>query len=124
MLGAWYAAQRRLGVYYGDSAIWVRRGTFDALGGYRDLAIMDDYDFVRRLERRGRTACLPARPSGHDRLRRRTPEVEALEAVGVDLVDEDLRSLPRPAAGCGVDDAERVEERKDDVDDQQEERRW
>jgi len=59
VLGAWYAAQRRLGVYYGDSAIWVRRGTFDALGGYRDLAIMDDYDFVRRLERRGRTACLP-----------------------------------------------------------------
>ena len=59
LLGAWYAVQRRLGVYYGDSAIWVRRGAFDALGGYRDLAIMDDYDFVRRLERRGRTACLP-----------------------------------------------------------------
>jgi rSAM/selenodomain-associated transferase 2 len=59
VLGAWYAAQRRLGIYYGDSAIWARRGTFDALGGYRDLAIMDDYDFVRRLERRGRTVCLP-----------------------------------------------------------------
>ena len=55
----WYAVQRRLGVYYGDSAIWSRRGAFDALGGYRELAIMDDYDFVRRLERRGRTACLP-----------------------------------------------------------------
>ena len=51
--------QRRLGIYYGDSAVWVRRGTFEALGGYRDLAIMDDYDFVRRLERRGRTVCLP-----------------------------------------------------------------
>jgi len=58
-LGAWYAVQRRLGIYYGDSAVWVRRGTFEALGGYRDLAIMDDYDFVRRLERRGRTVCLP-----------------------------------------------------------------
>jgi rSAM/selenodomain-associated transferase 2 len=59
VLGAWYAGQRRLGIYYGDSAIWARRGVFEALGGYRELAIMDDYDFVRRLERRGRTACLP-----------------------------------------------------------------
>ena len=59
VLGAWYAGQRRLGIYYGDSAIWARRGAFEALGGYRDLAIMDDYDFVRRLERRGRTACMP-----------------------------------------------------------------
>jgi rSAM/selenodomain-associated transferase 2 len=59
VLGAWYAGQRRLGVYYGDSAVWVRRGVFEALGGYRELPIMDDYDFVRRLERRGLTACLP-----------------------------------------------------------------
>jgi hypothetical protein len=29
------------------------------LGGYRRLPIMEDYDFVRRLEQRGRTACLP-----------------------------------------------------------------
>ena len=59
VLGAVYAVQRRLGVYYGDSAVWVRAGVFQALGGYRPLAIMDDYDFVRRLERYGRTACLP-----------------------------------------------------------------
>jgi glycosyltransferase involved in cell wall biosynthesis len=59
VLGTWYAGQRRLGIYYVDSVIWARRRVFDALGGYRDLAIMDDYDFVRRLERRGRTACLP-----------------------------------------------------------------
>ena len=59
LLGAVYALQRRLGVYYGDSAVWVRASTFAALDGYRPLAIMDDYDFVRRLERFGRTACLP-----------------------------------------------------------------
>ncbi len=59
LLGAFYALQRRLGVYYGDSAVWVRASTFAALGGYRPLAIMDDYDFVRRLERFGRTARLP-----------------------------------------------------------------
>lgn len=59
LLGTWYAAQRRLGVYYGDSVVWVRRSAFAALGGFRPLAVMDDYDFVRRLERRGRTRCLP-----------------------------------------------------------------
>ncbi|CAN5501722.1 TIGR04283 family arsenosugar biosynthesis glycosyltransferase [soil metagenome] len=59
LLTAWYAIQRRAGIYYGDSTIWTRRSTFEALGGYRELPIMDDYDFVRRLEARGRTACLP-----------------------------------------------------------------
>ncbi|MEA2467866.1 MAG: uncharacterized protein QOJ57_1992, partial [Thermoleophilaceae bacterium] len=59
VLGAWYRVQRRLGVYYGDSAIWLRRRAFDALGGYRALPIMDDYDLVRRLERGFRSACLP-----------------------------------------------------------------
>jgi GT2 family glycosyltransferase len=58
VLGAWYALQRRAGVYYGDSVIWLRRGTFDRLGGFRVLPIMEDYDLVRRLERAGRTACL------------------------------------------------------------------
>lgn len=58
-LGAVYRLQRRHGFYYGDSSIWVRRSVFDALGGYREVAIMDDYDFVRRLERGGATRCLP-----------------------------------------------------------------
>ena len=59
VLGAVYRFQRRHGFYYGDSAVWVRRETFDALGGYREIPIMDDYDFVRRLERSGITRCLP-----------------------------------------------------------------
>jgi GT2 family glycosyltransferase len=59
VLGAWYAVQRRLGVYYGDSAIWVRANAFQELGGFRALPILEDYDFVRRLERHGRTRCLP-----------------------------------------------------------------
>ncbi len=58
-LAAVYGLQRRHGYYYGDSSIWVRRETFDALGGFRAIAIMDDYDFVRRLERSGATRCLP-----------------------------------------------------------------
>jgi uncharacterized protein len=59
VLGAWCRVQRRLGVYYGDSAIWLRRRAFEALSGFRDLPIMDDYDLARRLERGFRTACLP-----------------------------------------------------------------
>jgi rSAM/selenodomain-associated transferase 2/rSAM/selenodomain-associated transferase 1 len=59
VLGAWYRAQRRLGIYYGDSAIWVRRRAFESLGGFRTLPIMDDYDLARRLERGFTTACLP-----------------------------------------------------------------
>jgi rSAM/selenodomain-associated transferase 2 len=59
VLGAVYRLQRRHGFYYGDSSIWVRRDTFDALGGYREIPIMDDYDFARRLERSGATRCLP-----------------------------------------------------------------
>jgi rSAM/selenodomain-associated transferase 2 len=59
LLTCWYAVQRRLGVFYGDSAIFVRADAFRALGGYRPLAIMEDYDLARRLSRGGRTACLP-----------------------------------------------------------------
>jgi rSAM/selenodomain-associated transferase 2 len=59
LIGTWYSLQRRTGVYYGDSALWLRRVAFARLGGFRALPIMEDYDLVRRLERAGRTACLP-----------------------------------------------------------------
>ena len=38
---------------YGDQALFVRRAVFDELEGYRDLPLMEDVDFVRRLRRRG-----------------------------------------------------------------------
>jgi rSAM/selenodomain-associated transferase 2 len=59
LLTAWYAVQRRLGVWYGDSTIWVRRDVFAAVGGFPPLPIMEDYAFVRALRRAGRTVCLP-----------------------------------------------------------------
>ena len=59
-----YAFQRRFGFYYGDSTIWLRPATFAALGGYRDLPIMDDYDLVRRLERDFQTG-VPAGAGAH-----------------------------------------------------------
>lgn len=71
VLTAAYAFQRRFGFYYGDSSVWVRRAVFDRLGGYRELPIMDDYDFVRRLEAGHRTACLPGPARTSDRRWRR-----------------------------------------------------
>ena len=59
VLTAYYAVQRRFGVYYGDSAIWMRRATFERIGGFRPLPIMEDHELVRRLRRAGRDVCLP-----------------------------------------------------------------
>ena len=66
-LTRFYALQRRQGFYYGDSTLWCRRTLFDDLGGFRDLPIMDDYDFVRRMERSVRTQCLPGPATTSDR---------------------------------------------------------
>jgi rSAM/selenodomain-associated transferase 2 len=60
VLGMLAAALRRVGIYYGDSAVFVHREVFANLAGFRPLPIMDDYDFVRRLERYGRTVCIPS----------------------------------------------------------------
>jgi rSAM/selenodomain-associated transferase 2 len=49
-----YNARSRARIFYGDSAIFVRREIFEAMGGYRFERIMEDIDFVRRLRRRGR----------------------------------------------------------------------
>lgn len=42
----------------GDQAIFVRRGVFDHLGGYADIELCEDVDFIRRMRRVGRLACL------------------------------------------------------------------
>ena len=41
---------------YGDQALFARRTVFDDLDGYRELPLMEDVDFVRRLRQRGRLA--------------------------------------------------------------------
>ncbi len=56
-------AQRLVGIYYGDSGLWVRREVYEVLGGFRPWPLFEDYDFARRLEqlareRKGRTRCL------------------------------------------------------------------
>lgn len=57
-----YAGIRRVGLYYGDSGIFVRRSAYDAMGGFRPIPVMEDLDFVRRLEQYGRTCCIREPP--------------------------------------------------------------
>ena len=47
---------RLTGISTGDQAIFVRRTTFEAVGGFADIPLMEDIDFTRRLKRRGRMA--------------------------------------------------------------------
>ena len=52
---------RRQRLFYGDSAMWVRREVFQALGGYREATLMEDYAFclALRAEARRRHPGLP-----------------------------------------------------------------
>ncbi|HEV3468294.1 MAG TPA: TIGR04283 family arsenosugar biosynthesis glycosyltransferase [Pyrinomonadaceae bacterium] len=55
-----YPRLRRLGLCYGDSAIFVRREAYEEAGGFASFPIFEDLDLVRRLRRRGRVVHLPA----------------------------------------------------------------
>jgi rSAM/selenodomain-associated transferase 2 len=61
-LTGFYAWIRAHGLYYGDSGVFVRRRIYDEIGGMRPIAVMEDYDFTRRLERRGRTCTIEEPP--------------------------------------------------------------
>ena len=52
---------RLTGITTGDQAIFVRRDTFAALGGFPDLPLMEDIALSRRLKRLGPPACLRQR---------------------------------------------------------------
>jgi hypothetical protein len=52
----------------------------------------------------------------HHRLRRRSAQIRATDAVGVDLVGQRVGRLSRRAQRRGVDDAEGLEEGVGDVD--------
>jgi hypothetical protein len=54
------ARYRLTGNYYGDQGIFVRASVFRELGGYPDLALMEDLILSQRLKRRGRTALIAA----------------------------------------------------------------
>lgn len=61
-LNGFYRWIRSHGFYYGDSAVFVRRSVYRELNGFRPIALMEDYDFNRRMERFGRTCCIDDPP--------------------------------------------------------------
>jgi hypothetical protein len=45
---------------YGDQAIFLKRTTFEAMGGFSDLPIMEDFELMQRLKKQGKVAIAPA----------------------------------------------------------------
>ena len=60
-LTAVYPMLRILGLCYGDSGIFVRRATYEQIGGFRALALFEDLDLLRRLRGAGRFVHLPSK---------------------------------------------------------------
>ena len=48
-----YPNLRKMGLIYGDSAIFVRRETYEKIGGFKPFPIFEDLDFVERLKGEG-----------------------------------------------------------------------
>ena len=57
-LAHWRA--RFAGMPYGDQALFLRSETFQQEGGFPDMPGMEDFEFVRRLGRKGKVAIVPA----------------------------------------------------------------
>ncbi len=45
---------RLTGIAYGDQGIFLRKKTFDAIGGYADIPLMEDIDLCRRVKSLGK----------------------------------------------------------------------
>ena len=45
---------------FGDQGVFVKKETFDRLNGFKDIPLMEDIDFGRRLKKEGRVVLLPS----------------------------------------------------------------
>jgi len=50
---------RRLHMPYGDQALFVRAELFHSIGGFSELPIMEDFELMRQLRRKGRIEMIP-----------------------------------------------------------------
>jgi hypothetical protein len=55
-----YPQLRRLGLCYGDSAIFVRREAYEQIGGFKSFPIFEDLDLLRELRKLGGIAHVQA----------------------------------------------------------------
>ena len=54
LVEAWVKLRCRLcSLPYGDQAIFVRKSAFDLIGGYKNIPLMEDVDFIGRLKKLG-----------------------------------------------------------------------
>ena len=54
-----YLSNRRArkGIAFGDQGIWLKKDLFDAMGGFPDLPIMEDYEFSLRMQQQNISIC-------------------------------------------------------------------
>ena len=104
--------------HYGDQGIFVRRSIFEELEGLKEIPLMEDVDFLRRLGRRGRLALIqePVLTSSRRFLRTGIMRQQILNALLVILFllgaepktlhrwyqHTDCRFLPRPLSSFRV----------------------
>lgn len=53
-----YPNLRKIGLIYGDSAIFVRREVYEKMGGFAPFPIFEDLDFIERLKKQGEIVTL------------------------------------------------------------------
>lgn len=50
-----------LSLPYGDQGIFLKKETFIEIGGFPNLAIMEDFELIRQLKKRGKITIIPAK---------------------------------------------------------------
>ncbi len=53
-----YPHLRKIGLRYGDSGIFVRRGVYERVGGFKPLPLFEDVDLISRIRKEGNLATL------------------------------------------------------------------
>ena len=56
-----YPNLRKIGLLYGDSAIFVRSEIYREIGGFKPMQLFEDLEFVNRLKKRGKLTHLSAK---------------------------------------------------------------
>lgn len=57
-LYAFFTRFRSVWFHYGDQGLFIRRYLFEELNGYKEMPIMEDIEFLRRLKRKGKLALI------------------------------------------------------------------
>ena len=100
LISLWASARSRLlGIHLGDQAMFVRRSTFEELGGFPDVPLFEDLRLSRALRARGRVVTLDLTvATSSRRLSRRRVLASALHLAWLELrhfFGADPRSLKK-----------------------------